>query len=77
MCARQFTSIPRAELAGLTAYAAQHRLPIGAADVAAATAPRERAAPGATDCAEDDEDSEEAWPSGAGSKRVPGGHMAG
>ena len=60
---RQFTSIPRAELAGLTAYAAQHRLPVGAADVAAAAAPRERAAPGAADGAEDDEGgSEEAWP---------------
>ena len=63
---RQFTSIPRAELAGLTAYVAQHRLPVGAADVAAAAAPRERAAPGAADgAADDDGDSEEAWPCGA------------
>lgn len=63
MWLRQFTSIPRAELAGLTAYAAQHRLPVGAADVAAAAAPRERAAPGAADGAEDDDgDSEEACP---------------
>ena len=61
MWPRQFTSIPRTELAGLTAYAAQHRLPLGAADVAAAAAPRERAAPGAADGAEDDDgDSEEA-----------------
>jgi len=55
----QFTSIPRAELTGLAAYVAERRLPVGAADVAAAAAARAHDAV-RSPAGEDDEDSEEA-----------------
>ncbi|KAK9819373.1 hypothetical protein WJX81_008487 [Elliptochloris bilobata] len=55
----EFTSIPRAELAGLTAYVAEQRLPVGTADVAAAAAPCARYCNADDAPAEVDEDSEE------------------
>ena len=57
-CATQFSSIPRSELPALSAYVAERRLPVGAADVAAAAAPR-AAATGADPAEEENEDSDE------------------